>query len=148
MNISEFKKVIWEYTRKINENTNKSFNPIFEEHGLTMLQARVLMELYYYGSNSIGNLAESIYVAGANISTICKRLEKEGLVERTRNQEDERIVMVVLTEMGNKILLDIDEKLNKVISNKICNESEETYQEIITGMKKLNDLLQKIRVEE
>src|SRR5690554_7002728 len=98
MNISEFKKVIWEYTRKINENTNKSFNPIFEEHGLTMLQARVLMELYYYGSNSIGNLAESIYVAGANISTICKRLEKEGLVERTRNQEDERIVMVVLTE--------------------------------------------------
>jgi len=102
MNISEFKKVIWEYTRKINENTNKSFNPIFEEHGLTMLQARVLMELYYYGSNSIGNLAESTYVAGANISTICKRLEKEGLVERTRNQEDERIVMVVLTEMGNK----------------------------------------------
>lgn len=148
MNISEFKKVIWEYTRKINENTNKSFNPIFEEHGLTMLQARVLMELYYYGSNSIGNLAESTYVAGANISTICKRLEKEGLVERTRNQEDERIVMVVLTEMGNKILLDIDEKLNKVISNKICNESEETYQEIITGMKKLNDLLKKLRVEE
>lgn len=77
MNISEFKKVIWEYTRKINENTNRFFNPIFEEYGLTMLQARVLMELYYNGSSSIGNLAESIYAAGANISTICKNWRRK-----------------------------------------------------------------------
>ncbi|NLM97869.1 MAG: MarR family transcriptional regulator [Halanaerobiaceae bacterium] len=148
MNISEFKKVIWEYTRKINENTNRFFNPIFEEYGLTMLQARVLMELYYNGSSSIGNLAESIYAAGANISTICKKLEKEGLVERSRRQEDERIVMVVLTDRGNKILLEIDERLDKVIAERIRQDSEKACQEIISGIEKLNDLLQKIAAGE
>lgn len=148
MNISEFKKVIWEYTRKINENTNRFFNPIFEEYGLTMLQARVLMELYYNGSSSIGNLAESIYAAGANISTICKKLEKEGLVERSRRQEDERIVMVILTDRGNKILLEIDERLDKVIAERIRQDSEKACQEIISGIKKLNDLLQKIAAGE
>lgn len=148
MNITDFKNAIWEYTRKINENTNKSFNPILEKYGLTMLQGRVLMELYHYGSSSIGNLAERIYTAGANISAICKRLEKEGFVERIRSQEDERVVMVVLTIKGNKISIDIDEKLNRVISKELSNETEESYNEIITGIKKLDGLLQKMAIED
>ena len=64
MNITDFKFAILEYTRKINENINKLFNPIFAEYGLTMLQGRILMELFHFGILSIGNLAESINVAG------------------------------------------------------------------------------------
>lgn len=77
-----------------------------------------------------------------------QKLEKEGLVERSRRQEDERIVMVVLTDRGNKILLEIDERLDKVIAERIRQDSEKACQEIISGIKKLNDLLQKIAAGE
>ena len=79
MNISDFKYAILEYTRKINENTNKSFNPVFAEYGLTMLQGRILMELFHFGRLSIGNLAESINAAGANVSAMCKKTGENGL---------------------------------------------------------------------
>lgn len=142
MNISDFKYAILEYTRKINENTIKAFNPFFEKHGLTMLQGRILMALYHFGSHSIGNLADNINIAGANISVMCKRLEKMGYLSRVRDREDERVVKVALTEKGNEIILEIDERLNKVISREF-NEVE-FYTEIIKGMKKLNNILERI----
>jgi len=36
------------------------------------------------------------------MTTACKRLEKSGLVTRTRQSEDERVVQVTLTEQGHE----------------------------------------------
>lgn len=51
---------------------------------------------------SIGSLGKAIGITGGNISNICKRLEKQGFVKRVRSEEDERVVIVVLTESGEK----------------------------------------------
>ncbi|KPU45190.1 organic hydroperoxide resistance transcriptional regulator [Oxobacter pfennigii] len=144
MNISEFKNIIWDYTRKINENTNKIFSPLCEQYGLTMLQVRILMELYKYESHSIGSLAEGIYVAGANISSMCKKLEHMDLLKRVRNQQDERVVTVALTQKGNEIVSRMDKFLNEKILQNIDEKAEETFDDIISGIKKLNDLMQNI----
>lgn len=144
MNISDFKYAILEYTRKINENTNKSFNPVFAEYGLTMLQGRILMELFHFGRLSIGNLAESINAAGANVSAMCKKLEKMGYLYRFRDKEDERVVQVDLTEKGREILLKINGKLNELISWEFSREGEEAFYEIIRGLDKLNKILERI----
>lgn len=144
MNIVDFKYAILEYTRKISENTNKSFNPVFAEYGLTMLQGRILMELYHFGTSSIGNLADNINVAGANTSAMCKKLEKMGYLNRYRDKTDERVVQVDLTDKGREILLKINERLNELISRELYKEGEETLNEIIRGMEKLNKLLERI----
>lgn len=144
MNITDFKYAILEYTRKINENTNKFLNPIFAEHGLTMLQGRILMELYLFGRHTIGNLAESVNAAGTNVSSMCKKLEEMGYLDRVRDRNDERIVQVDLTEKGREILKKINEKLNELISNAFSKEDEETYNEIVRGLEKLNKILERI----
>ncbi|HHU92298.1 MAG TPA: winged helix-turn-helix transcriptional regulator [Halanaerobiaceae bacterium] len=144
MNITDFKFAILEYTRKINENINKLFNPIFAEYGLTMLQGRILMELFHFGILSIGNLAESINVAGANASAMCKKLENMGYLNRARDKADERVVQVDLTDRGREILLQINEKMNELISRELYKEGEESFREIIRGMEKLNDILERI----
>jgi len=144
MDISEFKNILWDYTRKINENANSIFNPICEKYRLTVLQIRILMELYKYQSHTIGSLAEGIYAAETNISSMCKKLENMGLLKRIRSQDDERVVKVALTERGNEVVSEMDRLLNEKISKNIGEETEEILESIVQGLRKLNDLLQKI----
>jgi len=144
MEVSEFKNIILDYTRKIAESMNCVFSPACENHGLTKMQIRILMELHQCGSHTIGSLADSICVAGANISAMCKKLECQGMVERVRNREDERVVQVVLTKLGKETVWEIDELFNDKISQYLRNETEENLEDIILGLQKLNELLQKI----
>ncbi len=144
MDLEEFKQYLWDYSREINENTNKVFNPIIEQFGLTTLQFRILMEIRQSGSHTIGSLANEIKMAGTNISTMCKKLEKMELLERIRKPEDERVVLVILTQKGKEIVTEIDQVIIKKISLYTKSESEQTMDEIIIGLKQLNKLLQKM----
>jgi len=144
MDVSDFRKVIWSYTRKINENMNQIFNPICEQYGLTILQLRILMEIYKHVSHTVGSLAESICVAGTNISAMCKKLEQMGLLKRVRDQEDERVVRLVLTAKGNQVVWETDQLLNERISQNMDDDLSGTFDDIFKGLKKLNDLLQRI----
>lgn len=144
MDLEEFKQYLWDYSREINENTNKVFNPIIEQFGLTTLQFRILMEIRQSGSHTIGSLANEIKMAGTNISTMCKKLEKMELLERIRKPEDERVVLVILTQKGKEIVTEIDQVIIKKISLYTKSESEQTMDEIIIGLKQLNRLLQKM----
>jgi DNA-binding MarR family transcriptional regulator len=123
---------------------NSVFSPVGENFGLTMMQTRILMELHQYESHTIGSLADSVCVAGANVSNLCKRLENQGLLERVRNREDERVVRVLLTEVGKETVLEIDNLFNDKIAKHLMNETEETFEDIILGLQKLNELLQRM----
>jgi MarR family transcriptional regulator, organic hydroperoxide resistance regulator len=144
MDVSEFKNIIWDYTRKISENTNCIFSPVCEEYGLTIMQVRILTELYQCSSHTIGSLANDTCMAGANISAMCKKLEKMEFLNRIRDQEDERVVKVVLTDKGYKAVTEIDRTLNNKFSEQINDMDEETLEDIIMGMEKLNGLMNKI----
>lgn len=144
MDVSDFKSFMWDYTRKISESMNNAFCPICEKNGLTMMQVRILVELYRFRSHTVGSLADSISVAGANISPMCKKLECMGFLERIRNQEDERVVKVALTQMGKEVVFEIDTSLNEKILHQIEGESEETFDDIVLGLQKLNDLLERV----
>ncbi|MEG6616570.1 MarR family transcriptional regulator [Peptococcaceae bacterium 1198_IL3148] len=148
MKVSDFKNTMWDYTRKIAESMNNAFSPVCEEHHLTMMQARILMELYHNKSHTVGSLANSLSVAGANISTMCKKLESKGYLERVRDQEDERVVKLALTNRGKKTVLAIDKSLNEKISQQVVGEAKKDFDDIILGLKKLNSLLQKISIVE
>ncbi|MDD3851740.1 MAG: MarR family winged helix-turn-helix transcriptional regulator [Firmicutes bacterium] len=144
MDVTIFKRMIWDYTRKISENSKSVFCPICEQHGLTMLQVRILMELYKNKDHNIGSLADGISIAGANISAMCKKLEKKGLVVRIRDQNDERVVKVYLAKKGQDIAAQIDQAFDEKISRYVGDELGETLEDIITGLEKLNELFQKM----
>ena len=67
---------------------------------ITPEQYWLLRLLRREGALSISELAEALGVTGSSVTTACKRLEKAGLVTRERQNDDERMVRVMLTSQG------------------------------------------------
>lgn len=142
-----FKKILIDYTRNIGENANAFFQRIGTRYNLTVMQIRILMELYHNNTHTMGSLASRLQIAGANISTTCKKMEQRGFVKRTRDSFDERIVRIELTEKGNLLMEEINEMIDRVIMNALARESVESQKIIVEGLLKFNALLERI-VEE
>src|SRR5208337_3966209 len=66
----------------------------FENSGLTVPQGLLLGELGKYGKMKIHDLGGRLSMTDSTVSGIVDRLEKQGIVERTRSLEDKRVVYV------------------------------------------------------
>src|SRR5690348_15222409 len=71
---------------------------------VTVPQYRVLVMLEDNGPVGIGAIAVELGVNPSNATRVCDRLERLGLVDRTRSREDGRAVLVTLTEEGGRVL--------------------------------------------
>jgi MarR family transcriptional regulator, organic hydroperoxide resistance regulator len=71
-------------------------------HGsrLTAEQIWLLRFLERQCPGNVGALAEALGITPSSATTACKRLEQAGLVTRTRQATDERVVLVDLTAQG------------------------------------------------
>lgn len=138
----EFNNSIFSMIREISHKIDLLLQETAQDLGVTTLQLKMIMTLSAAGESvSIGNLGKSIGVNGGNISNICKKLEKQGFVDRNRSDEDERVVNVKLTKKG----FDAAEKVSKYF-DKIKPEVEEksinsNLKTIINELGSLDDLL-------
>lgn len=70
-------------------------------HGLTFPQWLILKSLKRRGRMTVREIADTCEVTSANVTGILDRLERDGLVTRSRSAEDRRVVYVRLTETGH-----------------------------------------------
>lgn len=95
---------------KLFRATNSLRNRLGEfwnEHDLTESQFATLEALYHLGPLNHKEIAEKILKREANITHVVDNLERDGLVERERSQEDRRIVEVHLTDKGEERIGDV-----------------------------------------
>ncbi len=141
MDIIEFNHQIWDLLRSISQGIDNTLRVIVDGFGITMVQLRVLVELKHSDECTIGELSMAMASAPGNASAMCKTLEKEGLVTRTRNPKDERIVLVTLTEEGKRLLKEIEEELSTRCNPVLETFSDEEFKQILSGMAKLKDVV-------
>lgn len=79
------------------------YRPILEPYGLTHPQYLVMLALWGRSPRSVKDLATELRLEPATLSPLLKRLEAAGLVNRTRNDRDERMLDVALTEDGLRL---------------------------------------------
>jgi MarR family 2-MHQ and catechol resistance regulon transcriptional repressor len=72
----------------------------FSAIGLTVSQFGVLEALYHLGPLYQKDLAKKILKSTGNITMVVDNLEKQGLVERIRDEQDRRHYSVRITEQG------------------------------------------------
>src|SRR4029077_7228585 len=77
---------------------------------LSIVHLIVLTVLEADGSRSMGDLAEALDVSVASATGIVDRMERRGLVERGRTDDDRRVVMVSLTPTGSVVFGDMRAK--------------------------------------
>lgn len=68
--------------------------------GVTYPQYLVLLVLWERGTSSVSAISEHLDLDSGTLSPLVRRLEKAGLVVRTRRVDDERSVEVSLTQDG------------------------------------------------
>ncbi|MFC4452831.1 MarR family transcriptional regulator [Deinococcus sonorensis] len=76
-------------------------------HRLTISQFGVLEVLHHLGPLSQRQLAEKILRSSGNLTMVIDNLERDGLVRRTRDLRDRRIMTVSLTERGEQLIVSL-----------------------------------------
>tara|TARA_R110001583_G_scaffold44599_5_gene141427 strand:- start:19955 stop:20434 length:480 start_codon:yes stop_codon:yes gene_type:complete len=93
---------------------NRHYSPVLKQLGLTYSQYLVMLVLWENDSNnktdtddndtvsslSVKQLGEKLDLDSGTLSPLLKRMEKQLLLCRFRNSEDERSVEVKLTDLG------------------------------------------------
>ncbi len=79
------------------------YKPVLDELGITYPQYLVLSALWEEDGRTIGNIADRLSLESSTVTPLVKRLEAAGLVTRSRHRDDERRVLVSLTEKGGAL---------------------------------------------
>ena len=77
--------------------------PFLEPLGLTYPQFLVMLALYGAAPRTVGDLGIELGMDNGTLTPLLKRLEGAGLVTRTRDQNDERRVLIDLTKAGEAL---------------------------------------------
>ncbi|MEK5441269.1 MULTISPECIES: MarR family winged helix-turn-helix transcriptional regulator [unclassified Fredinandcohnia] len=112
---------------------------------LTNEQHYTLRYINKVGSCTSTELAEVFEVKKSAITAIINRLFEKGLIDRSRDENDRRLVYLTLSDRGEKLFLKTEERVNKLVESIIGEFSEEEIVQFLKTYEKLNGILQKIK---
>ena len=106
---------------------------------VTVSQHRVMVLLAAEGDLSVGQIAELSGVNQSNASRLCDRLQKLGLVARSRAAEDGRLVRVSLTEAGQQLLEVVTEQRRREVAAVLGRMPEPAVTDAMAALQQFND---------
>lgn len=77
--------------------------PLLDPLGLTFPQYLAMLELFNDAPRTVGDLGARLGMDTGTITPLLKRLETSGRVTRTRDKDDERRVLIALTDAGEAL---------------------------------------------
>lgn len=81
----------------------RRYTPLLEPFGLTYTQYITMMVLWEHKTITIKDLGKCLFLDSGTLTPMLKKMERSGWILRTRSKEDERIVVVSITECGEEL---------------------------------------------
>ena len=81
----------------------RKYKPFLDELDITYTQYITLMALWDKGALSVKELGNQLYLDSGTLTPLLKTLEAKGFVTRARDKDDERNLIVSLTDEGMKL---------------------------------------------
>jgi homoprotocatechuate degradation regulator HpaR len=78
--------------------------PSLREHALSDQQWRVLRVLGEHGAVETGRVAREAFILGPSLTGVLARMERDELITRSRDPEDQRRTVVEATPRGMKLV--------------------------------------------
>ena len=79
------------------------YTPYLKEIGLTYTQYLVMMVLWEKDGIRISDICGRLRLDTGTVTPMLKKMEDEGLLKRSRCADDERTVLITLTEQGREL---------------------------------------------
>lgn len=97
----------------------KQYRPFLEPLNLTYTQYLAMMVFWEERKINVKELGEKLYLDSGTLTPVLKSLEQKGYVRRYRSTEDERVLLVEITEEGDALRAqakDIPEQITNCIN--------------------------------
>lgn len=82
---------------------NRVYKPLLDRLGLTYPQYLAMLVLWERDNVPVKEIGERLFLDSGTLTPLLKRLEAAGLVKRSRSAQDERQVIIALTERGRTL---------------------------------------------
>ena len=81
----------------------RRYTPLLELLGLTYTQYIAMMVMWEHKSISVRDMGKLLFLDSGTLTPMLKKMEKAGWILRRRSEEDERIVIITITDKGEKL---------------------------------------------
>jgi DNA-binding MarR family transcriptional regulator len=120
----------------------QAYHPLLSEHGLTYPQYLVLLVLWEKDAQPVNDIAKRLYLETNTVTPLLQRMEKEGVLTRTKGTKDARQMIVKLTKKGKQLQDQLTEVPLTIGDAVICESvTSETAPELF---RRLDDMIAKL----
>jgi DNA-binding MarR family transcriptional regulator len=130
------------YTQRILEGSRESSNL------LKLSRIKALYAFRGQDSSTMTELADNIGAKLPSMTMMVDNLAEEGLVERARDEQDRRKVIVRLTDKGRRIRGEFLEQRKQIAEQLFSKLSKEDEQELMSLLARVCDILEKAFFDE
>ena len=81
----------------------KHYKPFLDELDLTYTQYSAMMVLWEHRSVTVKEMGQYLFLDSGTLTPLLKKMEAKGLITRKRDQEDERSLIISLTDEGEAL---------------------------------------------
>lgn len=81
----------------------RRYKPFLDELDLTFTQYITMMVLWEKKSQRVKELGQMLFLDSGTLTPVLKKLESKGYITRNRSTEDERSLIVAITEKGERL---------------------------------------------
>ena len=79
------------------------YTPYLKELDLTYTQYIVFLVLWEKDGITVGEIGNRLMLDNGTLSPLLKKMQQAGYIERTRSKDDDRIVLITLTDEGRAL---------------------------------------------
>lgn len=115
---------------------------------LTNDQHYILRYIHQIGECTSTELAEVFQVNKSAITAIINRMTDRGLIQRTRDEKDRRVVYLTLTKEGVELFQSAQEKVHQLVESIITQFDENEITAFINTYEKLAQILDNKKQDE
>ena len=109
------------------KETIKRYKTYLDEIGLTYTQYITMLVLWNGDNIPVNELGKRLYLDSGTITPLLKKLESNGLVERIRDTNDERNVLVRVTSKGFELKESVRNIPEKILTETGVPAEEANY---------------------
>ena len=117
----------------------KNYRPFLQKMKMTYSQYLVYIVLYEQGELTVNALGKYLHLDSGTLTPLLKRMEVQQRIVRVRSQQDERKVLVKLTDEALELAPDIADMQSKVACSTKLDQAQ--FNTLLGQLKKLNTTL-------